>query len=115
MDTPFLGGLWGRGPRERPGPDPAAQQAKSAVHQLEARLDRALLTTEALWTIVRDRVGVTEAELAERIVDLDLTDGRLDGRIRRPALECPACSRRTPRRLSRCMYCGVEVLHDPFS
>ena len=115
MDTPFLRGVCRRGPRERAGSDPAAQQAGSAVEHLAARLDRALLTMEAIWTIVRDCFGVTEEELADRIVDLDLTDGLLDGKIRRPALECLACSRRIPRRLSRCMYRGVEVLNDPFS
>ena len=76
MHTPFLGGLWDHPPENRT--DSTAQQAKSAVEQLEARMDRALLTMEAIWTIVRDRVGVTEEELADRIVDLDLTDGLLE-------------------------------------
>ncbi|MHC4224645.1 MAG: hypothetical protein ACYSX0_14730 [Planctomycetota bacterium] len=75
MDTPLLGGLWGRGPRERLGPDPAAQQARSAVEHLAARLDRALLAMEAIWTIVRDRVGVTGKEPAERLVATLLARG----------------------------------------
>jgi hypothetical protein len=88
--------------------------AHHAVEQMEARLDRALLTMEAMWTLLRDRLGATDQQLLDRVVELDLTDGVLDGKARRPALQCPQCERRIPRRFARCLYCGAEVKHDPF-
>ena len=97
------------------GADARANRAESAVQALETRLDRAMMTVEAMWTIMRDKLGVTNEELVERIVDLDLTDGILDGKERKPPLECPSCSRRISRRFPRCMYCGVEIQHDPFA
>ena len=49
------------------------------------------------------------------VLEIDLSDGILDGRVRRPALECSACNRKIPRRFNRCMYCGVDIEQDLFS
>ena len=94
--------------------DTRADSAKRSVEALENRLDRAMLTMEARWTLLRERYDITDEELGERIVELDMSDGRLDGKVRRPALECGQCRRKIPRRFARCMYCGADVQHDPF-
>ena len=93
----------------------AANRAQSKSDDLEQRHDRALLTMEAMWSLLRDKLGVTDDALVERIVDLDLSDGVLDGKVRRPPLECTACKRTTSRRFPRCLYCGAAVAHDPFA
>lgn len=113
----FLTGVWGRShlSHDSGASDAAAGRAQRSAEETATRLDRALLTMEALWSLLRDRLGATEEELTERIVELDLSDGVLDGKVRRAAMECPACERRIPRRFPRCLYCGVEVPHDPFS
>jgi hypothetical protein len=85
------------------------------VDQLEQRHERAMLTVEALWTILRERLGVTDEQLVQRVIDLDLSDGILDGKVRRPPLECTACKRTISRRFPRCLYCGAEIAHDPFA
>lgn len=92
-----------------------AGTAKRGVDSLEVRLDRALLACEALWSLVRERLNVTEVELVQRINDLDLTDGRLDGKVRKTAVSCPSCGRTIARRFPKCMYCGQAVVHDPFA
>jgi len=97
------------------GSSAAADRALNRAQSLEARLDRAMLTMEALWSLLRDRVGITEDELRDRIMDIDLTDGALDGKVRRPPRECPACKRKVPHRLNQCMYCGAEAPRDPFA
>ena len=94
---------------------PSAEGAKLAVDGLERRLHRALLTMEALWTLLRERSDITDADLADRIVELDMSDGTLDGKVRRPPLQCRRCRRTIPRRFARCMYCGAHVKHDPFA
>ena len=84
------------------------------VSELEARFERALLMCEAMWTILRDKLGVTDLELLQRINDLDLSDGQLDGKVRKGAVACPQCGRTIARRLPKCMYCGQAIMHDPF-
>ena len=77
-------------------------------------LDRLALVTEALWTLLRERAGLTDQQLVERIQEVDLSDGQLDGKVRRPPVDCPACSRKVSRRNRRCLYCGAELPSLPF-
>ena len=72
--------------------------------RLERRLEKLSLVCQALWTLVRDTAGVTEDDLARRVRDLDLSDGRLDGRVA-ASFNCEACGRVSSRRHERCLYC----------
>jgi hypothetical protein len=94
-----------------PGVDRAISKAESA----EQRLDRALITMEAMWTILRDRLKVSDDELVRRIVEVDESDGALDGRVRRPPKSCPHCNKTIPGRFARCLYCAELVPVDPFA
>ena len=47
--------------------------------------------------------------------DIDLSDGKLDGKVRKTAVSCPKCGRTIARRFQKCIYCGQPVLHDPFA
>ena len=92
-----------------------AADATSKANEVEAKCDKALLVCEAMWTLLRDKLGVTEQELVDRVNDIDLSDGRLDGKVRRPAVECANCHRKIARRFQRCLYCGHAIDHAPFS
>ena len=93
-----------------------ARDAHTRTVDLAAKTDRALLVCEALWTILRDKLGVPEDELVQRVNDIDLTDGRLDGKVRKPkAHSCPSCGRTIAKRFPKCIYCGQPVVHDPFA
>lgn len=100
-----------------PGPDPqaGAERAKAKAESVEQRLERALLTMEAMWTLLRDRLHATDDDLARRILELDESDGILDGKVRRPPKACPHCARTIPTRFPRCLYCGEVVATDPFA
>ena len=92
-----------------------ANVVRRSMGEIEARLHRTLLAVEAMWTLLRDKLGVTEVELIDRIHEIDLSDGQLDGKVRRGAVSCPKCSRTISPRFPRCMYCGQPVMHDPFA
>lgn len=92
----------------------AARRAQRDVDESAMRLDRAVLALEAVWTLVREKLNLTEEELAQRMNDLDLSDGRLDGKVNKGAVTCPGCSRTISRRLPKCIYCGQAIVHDPF-
>ena len=83
--------------------------------ELDARLDRTLLACEAMWTLLREKLGVSDLALIERINELDLSDGRLDGKVRKTPVSCPSCGRTLSRKFPKCMYCGQQVMHDPFA
>jgi hypothetical protein len=66
------------------------------------------LTNLAMWTILRDKLGVTDQELERKVCELDMLDGVQDGKLTAGPWTCAACKRpNTPRRLA-CMYCGQE-------
>lgn len=92
----------------------SARHAKTNVQELEMRLDSAMLACEAMWSLLRDKLDMTDDDLATRINDIDLSDGRLDGKVRKPPVKCPKCQKAVSRRMPRCMYCGQPVEKDPF-
>jgi len=92
----------------------AARQARRNTESVEDKLDRALMACEAMWSPLRDKLGVTDLELLDRINEIDLSDGELDGKVRRTPVTCPKCKRTIARRFKRCMYCGQPIMHDPF-
>ena len=98
------------------GTDPSTgSRALSETRDLRSDVERLLLITEALWGILQEKHGLSEADLARRIEDIDLKDGRLDGRLApAPPLACPGCGKILPKHRPACLYCGAEVAQDPF-
>jgi len=93
----------------------AAREAKTEVEDLRGDVERLLLVTEALWRIARERWECTDADLVQRIQEIDLEDGKLDGRkAPTPARDCPHCQRKLLKHQPRCFYCGKPVEFQPF-
>ena len=92
-----------------------ARAARTDARRLADQLERTLLACEGMWTLVRDKLGLTDEELVARINEIDLSDGRLDGKVRKTAVACPKCNRTISPRLPKCMYCGQPIVHDPFA
>lgn len=90
-------------------------RAQQKASEVGARMDRMLLACEALWSLMREKFGMTDVDLLHRINDLDLSDGQLDGKVRKPAVACPKCGRTISRKNPTCMYCGQPIVHDPFA
>ena len=92
-----------------------ARRARTGLDELEARLDKTELVCEALWTLMRDKLGIADEQLVNRINDIDLSDGKLDGKVRRSATPCAKCGRNVASRFARCMYCGQPMAKQPFA
>ena len=78
---------------------------------LEANLAKALLISEALWEMLRDNLGLTDEQLREKIYEVDMRDGTLDGKHQRKAVKCPSCSHMVSSRHPACLYCG-QIIDD---
>ena len=92
----------------------ASQKAESLdkrVEYLEERLDRLSLISLALWTLLKDR-GLTEQQLMERVQELDMRDGELDGRVKSGLINCPQCGRPLSQRHRTCLYCEFKLVAD---
>ena len=79
------------------------------VNELEERVDHLALLSMALWQMLSESTGWSEEELIKRVTELDLRDGKLDGKALGTVIECPECKRPLSRRHRRCMYCEHEM------
>lgn len=73
------------------------------------RVDALALLNMAMWSILEEKLGVSEAELAARVERIDLEDGARDGRRTAPPARCPGCGRTVAARHRHCIYCGESL------
>ena len=76
---------------------------------LEANLAKSLLINEALWELIRDKLKLTEQDLNDKLYEIDMRDGQLDGKNQRKIADCPKCQRKVSPRHPACIYCGHIV------
>jgi hypothetical protein len=83
------------------------------LKKLEQKIEKALLASAAMWSLIADNTSLTDHDLAERMRELDLQDGRRDDRIDEGKMvkqrHCPRCSREVRTLRSWCFYCGAEL------
>ena len=92
-----------------------ATEARAKAEAMEYDIEKLLMITEALWSILKEQHGYADEELIRRIQDIDLRDGRLDGKVateENPA--CPECGRTLIGKHPVCLYCGTAVMRNPF-
>lgn len=78
------------------------------VETLEHRVDKLSLICRAMWSFLQEIADLSDEALMERVKEVDLTDGRLDGKVRQPLIKCPQCGRTMSQRHTRCLWCGAE-------
>jgi hypothetical protein len=78
------------------------------IRELDHQVQRLSLLNQALWELLRDKLGIDEAALEAYIKTVDLRDGVEDGRMTHTALRCPKCDRVSSSKHWKCLYCGAE-------
>ncbi len=91
-----------------------AERVGDRLEDVQERLDKMALLNLALWTLLKEKLGVTDAELEARVQELDLQDGKLDGRVGGKPVDCPDCHRPLHQRHRRCLYCGFQLQSSGF-
>lgn len=82
----------------------------SKVEHLEDNVDRLTLITQALWELLQAKLHVEESELTSLIEEIDLRDGKLDGKMTKVAQKCVRCRQSVSVKTGVCFYCGHK--HD---
>ena len=86
-----------------------AETMRRTVADLAMHVERTTLINQALWELLRDHEGLTEAQLEAKVQEIDLRDGAADGRLNSPARSCPKCGKPNSSRRVTCMYCGTSL------
>ena len=96
----------------------SATDVRAQNEIIQCDVEKLFMLTEALWTILKEKHGCTDAELVQRVQEIDLRDGKLDGKVAKVNPDCPKCSRKLMGKRPVCLYCGAEVTRvdlQPFS
>lgn len=86
-----------------------ANSTTEQVRALEAGLQRISLASQAMWELLQERTGATGAELLQKISEIDLRDGRKDGKIGSTVVVCPQCARNVSSKKLSCIFCGTVI------
>ena len=86
-----------------------ADRVNFAIDQLEDKVDSLALVCQSMWELLSESIPDAERRLADRIAEVDLRDGKQDGKLGRVETHCPSCGRSLHKRHRRCLYCGEEV------
>ncbi|MEO1525014.1 MAG: hypothetical protein AAFX06_06235 [Planctomycetota bacterium] len=97
----------------------AADRARSQAQSLESDVEKLFLISQALWSLLKEQHGYTDEDLLKRVTEIDLLDGKLDGKLAKLPVEerptCQACGRKLMGKRQSCMYCGETQPTDPFT
>ncbi len=87
------------------------------LRQLEQRHEQLKLVTLAMWTLLKEHSGLIEGDLKKYIHQVDLMDGKLDGKVNtKEKVDCGGCGRTILTTSLTCPYCGTELIRsNPFA
>jgi uncharacterized protein with PIN domain len=96
---------------------PHSDYSKDNIAQIQKSLDRQMLIIEAMWTLMKEK-GYTDEELQSVISKLDIPNMRkAENADLKDLQRCPNCGvplQKTDRLITRCIYCGHEMIGNPF-
>ena len=96
-----------------------ASQAKSQAQQVERemlylsrRVERLSIACQALWELLREKTEMADDDIRSKMLEIDLRDGELDGKMTRHPLKCAACGQMGNSSRTTCLYCGADMPRD---
>ena len=87
----------------------AARRAEWQMQDLRRKVDSLTITCQALWELLAERLDMDENLILEKMQEIDLRDGKMDGKITPTLVSCPACARTNKADRKQCLYCGVDL------
>ncbi len=88
-------------------------EVSARVSTVDDKLERLMLVNAALWELIRDSTSLSDDDLKRKIQEIDLRDGKLDGKMSSSPSSCKDCGRTIGRRHHKCIYCGAPAGGSP--
>lgn len=84
-----------------------ADRYAADIAQVQRQVERLSLACQAMWELLRERSGLTELDIENKMLEVDGRDGEVDGKIATQHLQCHVCGRPTNSRRTFCVMCGA--------
>lgn len=92
----------------------SANEAKSELAAMQRQLDHLTLLCQSMWEVLREETGITEEQFRAKINEIDIRDGKADGKINPQVFPCPSCGANCNSARQRCTMCGADISgHKP--
>lgn len=87
----------------------AARRSEASSDKSKKNLERLYMVVHAMWDLLSERVGLTDADLEAKLMEIDLRDGRIDGQdATETAMQvCQHCGKAIPAGQIQCQWCGA--------
>lgn len=94
----------------------AALNAEMSVQELKWQVAKLTLINRAMFEMLHEKLGMTEADLMAKMHEIDMRDSHLNGQAPASApVSCEACGKTYSKRHNHCLYCGhVNQSGSPF-
>jgi hypothetical protein len=96
--------------------DSARKRSQRRLNDSKVEVEHLTLVVDAMWSLLAERLNLTNDDLLARIDELDLADGVLDGRRQPAPAMCTGCEAAIPPGRPNCQFCGTPSPdRDPFT
>ena len=94
-----------------------ARESAMSSDKTRKNTERLYLVVQALWELLKDKAGLTDADLDAKVQEIDMRDGRLDGQdsTQTDPLTCRQCGRTILSGQAQCSWCGTQAEGGPFT
>ena len=86
-----------------------SENLRLKISRLEEKIEFMRVANQVLWEIVSEKCGVTVDEFKARVMEVDVRDGALDGRVTMRILDCPNCHQKVNSKRALCLYCEAPL------
>ena len=87
----------------------AARTVEWQMQDLKRKVESLTITCQALWELLSERLNLSESLILDKMQEIDLRDGKVDGKISQSLVSCPSCSRPNKASRGECLYCGTTL------
>ena len=94
-----------------------ARESAMSSDKTRKNTERLYLVIQAMWELLKDKAGLTDADLDAKVQEIDMRDGRLDGQdsTQTDPLTCRQCGRTILSGQAQCSWCGTQAEGGPFT
>ena len=86
-----------------------SRRNENDIKYLEEKIDALSLVTHAMWELLQENTNVSLKQLESKIEEIDLRDGKLDGKLSTEPTHCPDCGHKINKRHTNCFWCGTLI------
>lgn len=86
----------------------AHQETLRLTKDVRKKYNHMMLMNQAMWEILEEKLGVTKKQLADKMTEIDMRDGELNGKMVQEAPDCPQCGAKICVEVGHCQFCGYQ-------